>query len=93
MRYVIVFIALFVFSNNAYTDELTVKITSLTNVSGNGAMEACGIVENQKNKTSLVTIKHKESSYTTLTDQSGNWCQVIKRWSYNGETDATAREL
>ncbi len=93
MRYAIIFIALFVLSNNAYTEELVVKITSLTNISGNGAMEACGIVENQKGKTSLVTIKHKESSYTTLTDKTGSWCQVIKRWSYNGETDAIAREL
>lgn len=80
-------------ASSSYASELKVKITSLTNIRGNGAMEACGVVENQSGKTVLVNVKHDESSYTTLTDEEGKWCQVIKRWTYNGETDAVAREI
>ena len=76
------------FSANA--GELSVKITSLTNTRGNGVMEACGEVENQTGKTSLVTIKHDESVYTTLTDENGKWCQLVKRWTFRGEVNATA---
>ena len=56
---------------SSYADELSVKITSLTSTRGNGALEACGVVEGQAGKTSLVTVKHDESVYTTLTDENG----------------------
>ncbi len=87
------FMSIFTLSTSVWSNELKVKVTSLTNIKGNGAMEVCGVVENPQDKTALVTIKHDESSYTTLTDNEGKWCQVIKRWTFNGETDATAREL
>lgn len=78
-------------SLTAFAGELSVKITSLTNTKGNGALEACGVVENQEGKTSLVTVKHDESVYTTLTDENGKWCQLVKRWTFRGEVNATAK--
>ena len=93
MKKTIILSGLFILTANTYANELNVKITSLTNIKGNGAMEVCGKVENQIGKTSLVSIKHETASYTTLTDIDGKWCQVIKRWSFNGETNATVREL
>ena len=78
---------------STYAEEIEVEITSLTNIRGNGAMEACGVVAKQTQSTLLVTIKHDESSYTTLTDENGKWCQVVKRWTYNGKIEAIAREL
>lgn len=74
-------------------NDLEVEITSLTNIRGNGAMEACGFVKNQEEKTSLVTLVHDESYYTTLTNEEGKWCQVIKRWNFNGNTAAQAKSL
>lgn len=93
MKKIFLISAILAITSFSYASELNVKITSLTNIRGNGAMEACGTVDNQNGKTLLVTIKHDESSYTTLTDENGKWCQVIKRWTYNGETEAIAREL
>jgi aspartate/tyrosine/aromatic aminotransferase len=80
-------------SFSAKSAELEVKITSLENLSGGGALEVCGKVTNQTNKTSLVTIKHDISYYTTLTDEKGQWCLVYKRWTNNGEVTASARNL
>ena len=84
---------LFLFSLNLKAAGLDVKITSLENLSGGGALEVCGKVTNQTAKTSLVTIKHDISYYTTLTDEKGQWCVVYKRWTNNGEVTATARSL
>lgn len=65
-----------------------VTITSLTNTKNSGAMEVCGIVKDQEQgRTNMVTIKHLDSSYTTLTDEEGMWCQIIKRWTYTGKID------
>ncbi len=77
----------------AWSVELDVEITSLTNIKGNGAMEVCGTVTGQQKATSLVTLKHDESYYTTLTSKEGKWCQVIRRWTYDGKTSAVVRSL
>ena len=89
---IMIILSLILASSYASAEELEVKLESLTNIKGNGAMEACGLVENN-GKTSSVTITHSESSYTTLTDTNGKWCQVIRRWTFNGEVELSARAL
>jgi hypothetical protein len=88
-----ILLAVSLLSTSAFAGDLESEITSVTNIRGNGAIEVCGIVKNQSKKTSLVTIKHDESSYTTLTDKDGKWCQLVKRWTFRGEVDAMASEL
>ena len=93
MKKAVIFFGLITFMVSVQAQTYTVKITSLTNIKGNGALEACGVVEDFQNETILITLKHDESTYTTLTDDNGQWCQVIKRWTFNGKTNATARKL
>ena len=72
-------------------DPITLTIDSLTNVSGNGALEACGIaIHSDGIKPLMVTLKHSSSYYTTLTSPNGNWCVVFKRWAFNGQVSASA---
>lgn len=89
----IIFVALV--SNAAMASgEITVVIDSLTNITGGGAMEACGRATHSKGKKPLlVTIRHDQSYYTTLTADNGVWCSVVKRWTYNGSIDVGASTL
>lgn len=74
--------------------EITVVIDSLTNVTGGGAMEACGRATHSKGKKPLlVTIRHDQSYYTTLTAANDVWCSVLKRWTYNGSIEVGAATL
>lgn len=75
-------------------DTIKVTIESLTNVSGGGAMEACGkAVHSSGKKPLLVTIRHDQSYYSTLTSANDVWCSVIKRWTYNGSIEVGATAL
>lgn len=73
---------------------ITIKIDSLSNVRGNGAMEACGTATHKDGtKPLLVTIKHDESYYTTLTAPNDKWCAVVKRWTFSGNIEVGATTL
>lgn len=75
----------------AHADDVTVTIDSLTNVSGNGSLEACGTaVSKDGAKPLLVTLKHDESFYTTMTAANNKWCVVFKRWTFDGKVDVSA---
>ena len=75
-------------------DNIVVKIDDLTNVNGASAMEACGTAKHKDGIRPLwVTVKHDQSEYSTLTSPSDNFCVLIKRWTFNGETNATAQVL
>ena len=91
----ILFFLLAMFSVSLMASEaITVTIDSLTNVSGNGSLEACGKAVHKDGKTPiLVTLKHSDSYYTTLTAPNGVWCIVYKRWTSRGTIDVTAAEL
>ncbi len=76
------------------TDEVEVKIDSLTNISGASAMEACGTATHKNGLRPLwVTIAHDKSQYSTLTSPEDKWCVVIKRWTFNGATSVSAQAL
>ena len=73
---------------------ISLKITSHTNLRGNAALETCGTaVHANGTKPLMVNIRHDESSYTVLTDEAGNWCVVVKRWTNNGIVTASATTL
>ncbi len=73
---------------------ISLKITSHTNLRGNAALETCGTaVHSSGIKPLMVNIKHDESSYTTLTDEAGNWCAIVKRWTNSGIVTASATTL
>ncbi|MEK6704217.1 MAG: hypothetical protein AABZ06_00345 [Bdellovibrionota bacterium] len=75
----------------AVADDITVTVDSLVNVYGNGAMEVCGsAVHKDGLRPLLVTVRHDESYYTTLTAPNNKWCVVVKRWTYDGKVEAGA---
>ena len=85
---------IFLASAFAANEPITVTIDSLTNISGNGALEVCGkAVHKDGKRPILVTIKHDQSYYTTLTAKNDVWCIVYKRWTSRGQVDVTAAEL
>jgi len=70
----------------ADASEIDLKITSLTNTRGNGAMEACGTARHSDGmKPLIITILHGGSSYSTLTSDTDHWCALIKRWTGSGK--------
>ena len=78
----------------AANEPITVTIDSLSNISGNGALEVCGkAVHKDGKRPILVTIKHDQSYYTTLTAKNDVWCIVYKRWTSRGQVEVTATEL
>lgn len=71
-----------------------VKVVDLTNLAGNAALEACGTAKHVEGKKPLVvTLSHDQSKYSTLTDVSGNWCVVFKRWNFSGKITVEASTL
>ncbi len=81
----------FLSSLSAYAVDpnVQVEITSLTNVNNSSALEACGTAKHAAGlKPILVTVQHGGSKYTTLTSADGDWCVVIKRWTFNGKSEA-----
>lgn len=74
--------------------DIVVEVVSMSNIAGNGAIEACGTATHIKGyKPLLVTIKHDESYYSTLTSPNNAWCVVFKRWLFSGEIDVNATTL
>ncbi len=93
-RCIVVVGALFISHTSFAAEPVTLTIDSLVNVSGSGALEACGTATHKDGlKPLMVTVKHDESFYTTLTAPNGKWCVIFKRWTFNGEIDASATTL
>ena len=75
-------------------EKINITITSLTNGARSAVLEACGTAFHVDGKKPLlVTAKHDESNYTTLTNTDGKWCVLILRWTNKGEVNATATTL
>ncbi len=85
----------FVLGGASYANQdIAVTVDSLTNVTGNGAMEACGTAKHSDGvKPLLVTLNHSESYYTTLSGPNDKWCVVVKRWTFNGKVQVSATTL
>jgi len=74
--------------------KIKVEVNDLTNLANSSALEACGTAIHADGvKPLLVTIKHDESVYTTVTSEDGKWCVVFKRWNNSGNITATASTL
>jgi hypothetical protein len=94
MKYILITIFTAFSLASLANEKTTVKITSLTNGARSTVLEACGTATHiEGKKTLLVTAKHDESYYTTLTNPDGKWCVLILRWTNKGEVDATATTL
>lgn len=90
-----IILLLFLVSSAALADsKIKVEIKDLNNLANSSALEACGTaVHSDGIKPLLVTLKHDESVYTTLTSEDGKWCVVFKRWNNSGNATATASTL
>lgn len=81
-------------SSRAAENPITVKVESLENVRGNGALEACGTAVHKDGiKPLMVTLKHDESYYTVLSGPNSKWCVVFMRWTFDGKIDVSATTL
>lgn len=94
MKFIIVSIFAVLSQSALANEKTTVTITSLTNGARSTVLEACGTATHiEGKKPLLVTAKHDESYYTTLTNADGKWCVLILRWTNKGEVNATATTL
>ncbi len=81
-------------SASADASKFEVKVVDLTNLARSTALEACGTAKHADGKKPLlVTLTHDQSKYTTLTDESGNWCVVFKRWTNSGKITVEASTM
>ncbi len=88
-----IFFTLPLFST-AFADEIEIKIDSMSNVKGNGSIEACGSAVHQDGtKPLLVTLEHDKSYYSTLTAPNDKWCILFKRWTFSGNIKVSAVSL
>lgn len=75
-------------------DDVEVKVESLSNISQNGAIEACGTAVHKAGvKPLLVTLRHDRSHYSTLTAPNDRWCILFKRWTFSGKVEVSASPL
>ncbi|OGQ34679.1 MAG: hypothetical protein A3F16_03130 [Deltaproteobacteria bacterium RIFCSPHIGHO2_12_FULL_43_9] len=75
-------------------EDIKIEVTSMVNFARSTGIEVCGTAVHKNGVAPLlVTIKHTESYYTTLTAPNGVWCQLIRRWTFSGEVDVTAAPL
>lgn len=75
-------------------EDIKIEVTSMVNFARSTGIEVCGTAVHKNGVAPLlVTIKHTESYYTTLTAPNGVWCQLIMRWTSSGEVDVTAATL
>ncbi|MDR3608732.1 MAG: hypothetical protein P4M08_15315 [Oligoflexia bacterium] len=86
--------ALFCCAAYAASDPIAITLDSLSNLAGNGAIEACGTgVAQDGTQPVLITVRHADSYYTTLTAPNGKWCLVFKRWTFDGRIDVSGTTL
>lgn len=91
-----IFLGLIILGTTVFAAEskFTVKIADLSNLAKSTALEACGTaLHTEGKKPLLITLTHDQSKYTTLTDESGNWCVVFKRWTGSGAITVTAATM
>ncbi len=78
----------------AQASEVRVEIKSLTNAARSTVLEACGTADDDQGSFPIaVTVTHDGSSYTTLTDPSGKWCVLVKRWTMSGKVGVSGTRL
>lgn len=90
-----IMIGLLLVSSTAFAEEdVTVKIDWLVNVSNSKMLEVCGTAISKTGQWPLlVTVNHGNSSFTTLTNKSGRYCQTFARQNFNGSTTVEATSL
>lgn len=72
-------------------DDITVTIDWVQNVAKNAVLEVCGTAVSKTGKWPLlVSLKHGDSTFTTLTNKDGKYCQLLGRQTFKGEVDASA---
>ena len=78
----------------AESSKIDVKVFDLNNLAKGAALEACGMATHAEGKKPLlVKLTHDQSKYTTVTDESGNWCVVFKRWTNSGKITVEASTM
>lgn len=76
------------------TEDITVTVDWVQNVAKNAVLEVCGKAVSKSGKWPLVvSINHGESTFTTLTNKEGKYCQLLGRQTFKGEVEATAVPL
>lgn len=94
LRTLVVFGLILIGTKGVAASEIEVKISSLSNAANSTALEACGTATHKKGIVPLiVSVKHGDALYSTITGQSGRWCVLFKRWNYRGIVDVSATTL
>ncbi len=72
-------------------DSIEAKVERMANVRGNGAIEVCGSVSPVTGKAAWVTVTHADSKYSTLSSPEGEWCTLVRRATFDGKVEVSAR--
>ncbi len=94
MKKVILSATLFLSVNAFATDDIDVTIDWVQNVARSTVLEVCGKAVAKSGKWPLiVSVVHGESTFSTMANKEGKYCQLIGRQNYKGTVNATATSM
>jgi len=75
-------------------DDIDVKVGWLENVAKGAVIEVCGTAISKTGKWPLiVSIVHGESTFSTVTNKEGKYCQLIGRQNFKGIVNVNATSM
>lgn len=74
--------------------DIDVTIDWVDNVAKSTVLEVCGKAISKSGKWPLVvSLTHGESTFSTITNKDGKYCQLLGRQTYNGKVDVSAASM
>lgn len=94
MKKVILSAMLFVSVNATAADDIDVTIDWVQNVARSTVLEVCGKAVSKSGKWPLiVSVVHGESTFSTMTNKEGKYCQLVGRQNNKGTVNVFATSM
>ncbi len=94
MKKIILSAILLMSVNTFAADDIDVTIDWVQNVARSTVLEVCGKAVAKSGKWPLiVSIVHGDSTFSTITNKEGKYCQLLGRQNYKGTVNATANSM
>jgi hypothetical protein len=94
MRKIIISSMLFISLNAMAADDIDVTVDWVQNVARSTVLEVCGKAVSKSGKWPLiVSVVHGESTFSTMTNKEGKYCQLVGRQNYKGTINVSATSM
>lgn len=85
----------FLITQTAFANgDIDITIDWVANVAKSAVLEVCGKAVEKSGKWPLViSIVHGQSTFSTVTNKEGKFCQLLSRQTFKGEVDVRAATM